>query len=45
MQHRRMLYDDEKGVVEPLNETYRVGDDGLQVNARYHMQIFDKKKG
>jgi hypothetical protein len=41
VQHRRLLYDDNKGVIEPLNETNSYDDLGLQVNARYYMQIFN----
>lgn len=41
IQHRRTLRDDGKGVNEPLNETDTFDDLGLQVNARYYMQIFN----
>jgi len=44
MQSRRLTEDDNKGVIEPLNETTSDGN-GLQVNAKYYMQIFDYKKG
>jgi hypothetical protein len=43
MQSRRLTEDDNKGVIEPLNETDANGQ-GLQVNAKYYMQIFDYKK-
>jgi len=43
MQSRRLTEDDNKGVIEPLNETDSNGQ-GLQVNAKYFMQIFDYKK-
>jgi len=33
------------GVRQALNETDRDDDLGIQVNARYYMQIFDRKKG
>ena len=39
-----MAEDDNKGVIEPLNETDSQGN-GLKVNAKYYMQIFDYKKG
>lgn len=45
MQHRRLLGDDDKGIEENLNETDTVDDLGIQVNARYFMQIFDRNKG
>jgi hypothetical protein len=45
MQHRRILRDDLKGVAEYLNETDTFDDYGLQVNARYYMQIFNSAKG
>jgi alpha-mannosidase len=45
IQHRRTLRDDHKGVEEPLNETDTFDDYGLQVNARYYMQIFNAEKG
>lgn len=43
MQSRRLTEDDNKGVIEPLNETDSKGY-GLAVNAKYYMQIFDYKK-
>ena len=45
MHHRRILGDDERGVGEPLNETSTSDELGIQVNARYYMQIFDTAKG
>ena len=45
MQHRRLLDDDSKGIGEPLNETDSYDDLGIQVSAKYHMQIFDRVKG
>jgi hypothetical protein len=45
IQHRRILKDDGKGVSEPLNETDTFDDLGLQITARYYMQIFDQEKG
>jgi len=44
MQQRRLLQDDVRGVIEPLNEVDNEGV-GLRVNARYYMQIFDRSKG
>jgi hypothetical protein len=38
--NRRLLHDDNKGVIEPLNETDENGF-GLKVNSRYYLQIFD----
>jgi hypothetical protein len=43
MQHRRELFEDEKGLSEPLNETTE-DDLGIRVNAKYYMQIFDTNK-
>ena len=43
MQSRRLTEDDNKGVIESLNETDSNGN-GLPVNAKYFMQIFDYKK-
>jgi len=40
VQNRRLVVDDNKGVVEPLNETDSDGY-GLKVNSRYWLQIFD----
>jgi lysosomal alpha-mannosidase len=45
MQHRRMIQDDGKGVMEPLNETDSKNGGGIKVTARYQMQIFDLKAG
>lgn len=45
MQHRRLLDDDAKGIGEPLNETDTYDDLGIQVSAKYRMQIFDRVKG
>nr|GEY53800.1 probable alpha-mannosidase At5g13980 [Tanacetum cinerariifolium] len=41
MLHRRLLYDDGKGVAEALNETVCVGDDcrGLAVQGKYYLRI------
>jgi hypothetical protein len=35
IQHRRLTRDDDKGVIEPLDETNSFDDFGIQVNARY----------
>ena len=43
MQNRRTTDDDSKGVMEALNETDKDGF-GLQVTAKYYMQIFDYKR-
>ena len=43
MQDRRLLLDDGRGVHEPLNETNANGT-GIQVNAKYYVQIFDRSK-
>jgi len=43
MQHRRTTDDDAKGVLEALNETDK-NEFGVQVNARYFVQIFDFKR-
>lgn len=45
IQHRRLNKDDDKGVIEPLDERDPYTDLGIQVNARYYVQIFDNKKG
>lgn len=47
MQNRRMMWDDQKGMEEPLNEQESIFDaeHGVHVNARYWVQIFDYKKG
>ncbi|XP_076928299.1 putative alpha-mannosidase At5g13980 isoform X2 [Bidens hawaiensis] len=41
MLHRRLLYDDGKGVAEALNETVCVGNDcrGLAVQGKYYIRI------
>lgn len=44
MQNRRTISDDEHGVNEALNDR-DFNDTGLQVNAKYYMQIFNTKKG
>lgn len=44
MQHRRLLADDNLGLVMHLNETDADGL-GQRVNARYYLQIFDTQKG
>ena len=41
MQNRRLYYDDERGVGEPLNETDSYGN-GITVHATYHMQFFNR---
>lgn len=43
MQNRRLLFDDARGVGEALNETDSEGR-GIEVNARYFVQIFDTTK-
>ena len=43
MQNRRLLFDDNRGVAEPLNETDPEGR-GIAVNARYYVQIFDTSR-
>lgn len=43
IQNRRATDDDAKGVVEALNET-DTNEFGLQINARYFVQIFDYKR-
>jgi len=40
IQNRRLIFDDDRGVGEPLNETDSDGY-GMQVNARYWLQIHD----
>ena len=40
MQNRRLLFDDNRGVDEALNETDKEGR-GIEVNAKYFIQIFD----
>ena len=44
MHHRRLLQDDNKGVLEFLNETDPKGA-GIKVTAKYWMQIHDFKTG
>ena len=43
MQDRRLLFDDQRGLNEALNETNEYGT-GIQVNAKYSIQIFDRTK-
>ena len=43
MQNRRLLFDDNRGVAEALNETDKQGA-GIEVNAKYFVQIFDTTK-
>ena len=43
MQDRRLLFDDQRGLNEALNETNEYGT-GIQVNAKYYIQIFDRTK-
>lgn len=45
LQHRRITEDDNKGVTEPLNETEHISGNGVAVNAKYYLQVFDYKKG
>lgn len=44
MQNRRLIQDDNKGVMEILNETDPNGV-GIKTNAKYYVQIFDYVKG
>lgn len=44
MQNRRLLFDDDHGVAEALNETESDGL-GIKSNAKYYLQIFDTLKG
>jgi hypothetical protein len=44
IQNRRLLLDDGRGVIEPLNETDKDGY-GIKTNARYYLDIFDRKNG
>lgn len=39
-QNRRLYTDDNKGVIEPLNETDSAGF-GMQVNSKYWLNVFD----
>lgn len=41
MQQRRLYHDDSRGVGECLNETDELGN-GITVNARYYLQIFNR---
>ena len=43
VQNRRLIQDDIRGVEEPLNEVDK-DNNGLKVNARYYMHIFDRTK-
>jgi hypothetical protein len=43
MQNRRLFYDDDRGLEEPLNEIDEDGK-GIAVNALYRVQIFDASK-
>lgn len=47
MQNRRLTQDDGKGVADALNEGEDIADryQGLQVTAKYMLQIFDFQKG
>lgn len=44
MQNRRLLFDDDHGVSEALNET-EIDGIGIKSNALYYLQIFDTQKG
>lgn len=44
MQNRRLFFDDDRGVVEPLNEVDPLTNQGIAVNAQYRVQIFDSDK-
>jgi hypothetical protein len=44
MHNRRLLYDDDRGVGEALNETDSQGY-GMKVNSRYWLNIFDLEHG
>ena len=44
MHHRRMVQDDNKGVVEILNEADQYGF-GIKTSAKYYVHIHDTKKG
>ena len=41
MQNRRLMYDDWRGVGEPLDEKNE-RQVGIEVNNRYYMQLFDR---
>ena len=43
MQNRRLMYDDNRGVGEALNEE-NFEKKGIAVNAKYYVQIFDYTK-
>jgi hypothetical protein len=43
MHNRRLLYDDDRGVEEHLNETDFDGF-GIKVNTKYFVQIHDTRK-
>ena len=43
MQNRRLLFDDRRGVNEPLDEK-NIEQKGIAVNAKYYVQIFDYKQ-
>ena len=44
MHHRRLVQDDNKGVVEILNESDQYGF-GIKTSAKYYVHIYDTKKG
>ena len=39
MQHRRIMWNDNLGLLESLNETDLYTDHGIRVNARYYLEI------
>ena len=43
MHHRRLYYDDWRGMGEALNETDEYGK-GIAVSGRYYVQIFNRKQ-
>ena len=43
MQNRRLFFDDNRGVEEPLNETDANGI-GIAVNAAYRVQLFNPEE-
>jgi len=43
MQNRRLFYDDNRGVSDPLNETDKFGN-RITVPATYYLHIFDRTK-